>query len=137
MQIRLMFSHPATTTSGERITKIMTDDAEVKELYPFSLNFDATAGLGVQDFRPKAVMVDPKESAVVHSGGQEKEPIEAIEIPEGNQETLPLTETEPSPSTEQTTEPVIETNLPPLPPELTERKITKPSPKSITTPSAH
>ena len=137
MQIRLMFSHPATTTSGERITKIMTDDAEVKELYPFSLNFDATAGLGVQDFRPKAVMVDPKESAVAHSGGQEKEPIEAIEIPEGNQETLPLTETEPSPSTEQTTEPVIETNLPPLPPELTERKITKPSPKSITTPSAH
>lgn len=134
-----MFSHPATTTSGERITKIMTDDAEVKELHPFSLNFDATAGLGIQDFRPKAVMVDPKESAVAHSEGQEKEPIEAIEIPEGNQETLPLTETEPSPSTEQTTEPenpVIETNLPPLPPELTERKITKPSPKSITTPSA-
>ena len=115
----------------------MTDDAEVKELHPFSLNFDATAGLGIQDFRPKAVMVDPKESAVAHSEGQEKEPIEAIEILEGNQETLPLTETEPSPSTEQTTEPVIETNLPPLPPELTERKITKPSPKSITTPSAH
>ena len=115
----------------------MTDDAEVKELHPFSLNFDATAGLGIQDFRPKAVMVDPKESAVAHSEGQEKESIEAIEIPEGNQETLPLTETEPNPSTEQTTEPEIEPNLPPLPPELTERKITKPSPKSITTPSAH
>ena len=115
----------------------MTDDAEVMEIHPFSLNFDATAGMGIQDFRPKAVMVDPKESAVAHSEGQGKEPIEAIEIPEGNQETLPLTETEPSPSTEQTTEPVIETNLPPLPPELTERKITKPSPKSITTPSAH
>ena len=132
-----MFSHPATTTSGERITKIMTDDAEVKELHPFSLNFDATAGLGVQDFRPKAVMVDPKESAVAHSEGQEKEPIEAIEILEGNQETLPLMETEPNPSTEQATEPKIEPDLPPLPPELTERKITKPSPKSITTPSAH
>lgn len=115
----------------------MTDDAEVKELHPFSLNFDATAGLGIQDFRPKAVMVDPKESAVAHSEGQEKESIEAIEIPEGNQETLPLTETEPNPSTEQATEPKIEPNLPPLPPELTERKITKPSPKSITTPNAH
>jgi hypothetical protein len=130
-------AHNETTTSGERITKIMTDDAEVKELHPFSLNFDATAGLGIQDFRPKAVMVDPKESAVAHSEGQEKEPIEAIEIPEGNQETLPLMETEPNPSTEQTTEPEIEPDLPPLPPELTERKITKPSPKSITTPSAH
>ena len=111
----------------------MTDDAEVKELHPFSLNFDATAGLGIQDFRPKAVMVDPKESAVAHSEGQEKESIEAIEIPEGNQETLPLTETESNPSTE----PGIEPDLPPLPPELTERKITKPSPKSITTPNAH
>ena len=116
----------------------MTDETEVKELHPFSLSFDATAG--IQDFRPKAVMADPKDDAVAHSEGQEKEPIEATVIPEGNQETLPLTETEPSPSTEQTTEqenPVIETNLPPLPPELTERKITKPSPKSITTPSAH
>ena len=118
----------------------MTDDAEVMEIHPFSLNFDATAGMGIQDFRPKAVMVDPKESAVAHSEGQEKEPIEAIEILEGNQETLPFIEAEQSQSTEQTTEPknpAIETNLPPLPPELTERKITKPSPKSITTPSAH
>ena len=118
----------------------MTDDAEVMEIHPFSLNFDATAGMGIQDFRPKAVMVDPKESAVAHSEGQEKEPIEAIEILEGNQETLPFAESEPTPSMEQTTEletPVIETNLPPLPPELTEKRITKPTPKSITTPSAH
>ena len=137
MQIRLTFSRPATTISGERKPRIMTDETEVKELHPFSLNFDATAGMGIQDFRPKAVIVDPKESAVAHSEGQEKEPIEAIEIPEGNQETLPLTETEPNPSMEQNTEPVTEPDLPPLPPELTERKITKPSPKSITTPSAH
>ena len=128
----------------------MTDDAEVKELHPFALSFDATAG--IQDFRPKAVMVDPKDDAAAHSEGQEK-PTEAyteafdkevqksLTVPfmkEQDQDQLPLTETEPNPSTEPVTEPENPADdLPPLPPELTKPKISKPTPKSITTPSAH
>lgn len=111
----------------------MTNETEAKELHPFSLSFDATAG--IQDFRPKAVMVDPKDDAVARSEGQEKEPVEATEIPEGNQETLPFIEAEQSQSTEPVTE--NESDLPPLPPELSEKpKLSKPTPKSITTPNA-
>lgn len=119
----------------------MTNETEAKELHPFSLSFDATAG--IQDFRPKAVMVDPKDDAVARSEGQEKEPVEATEIPEGNQETLPFIEAEQSQSTEPVTEKEIpepatnESDLPPLPPELSEKpKLSKPTPKSITTPNA-
>ena len=55
--------------SGDPINKVPVEDAV--EIKPFTLSYDASAG--IQDFRPRVVMADPKESVAAPSDEKPKE----------------------------------------------------------------